>query len=232
MPAKRAGKTMPANFAGGRAPCHCRAPLSNGAPRTGPKQRCKLLVKRADPLLTRRAMNQPQKLTARAVRPRPLSGRIAAPGDKSISHRALMFAALAVGETRIEGLLTGEDVLRTAAAMRALGAEVVQDGAVWRVAGRGIGGLVEPADVLDMGNSGTAAPAAVRGNAGEPRSVRRDDRRRQPAPPPPCAASPSRWPWCGAPLHRARRRPAAARHPGRGRRDADPLPRPPLPLRR
>jgi 3-phosphoshikimate 1-carboxyvinyltransferase len=79
------------------------------------------------------------------------------PGDKSISHRALMFGALAIGETTITGLLTGEDVLRTAAAMRALGAEVVQDGALWRVAGRGIGGLVEPADVLDMGNSGTAA---------------------------------------------------------------------------
>jgi len=68
-----------------------------------------------------------------------------------------MFGALAIGETTITGLLTGEDVLRTAAAMRALGAEVVQDGALWRVAGRGIGGLVEPADVLDMGNSGTAA---------------------------------------------------------------------------
>jgi 3-phosphoshikimate 1-carboxyvinyltransferase len=79
------------------------------------------------------------------------------PGDKSISHRALMFGALAIGETTITGLLTGEDVLRTAGAMRALGAEVVQDGALWRVAGRGIGGLVEPADVLDMGNSGTAA---------------------------------------------------------------------------
>ncbi len=79
------------------------------------------------------------------------------PGDKSISHRALMFAALAVGETRIDGLLEGEDVLRTAAAMRALGAEVVHEGAAWRVAGRGIGGLTEPADVLDMGNSGTAA---------------------------------------------------------------------------
>lgn len=79
------------------------------------------------------------------------------PGDKSISHRALMFGAMAVGETRITGLLEGEDVLRTASAMRALGAEVVQDGAIWRVAGRGVGGLVEPADVLDMGNSGTAA---------------------------------------------------------------------------
>ena len=79
------------------------------------------------------------------------------PGDKSISHRALMFGALAVGETRITGLLEGEDVLRTAAAMRALGAELVRDSEFWRVAGRGVGGLVEPADVLDMGNSGTAA---------------------------------------------------------------------------
>ena len=88
----------------------------------------------------------------------PLAGTIAVPGDKSISHRALMFGALAIGETRISGLLEGEDVLRTAGAMRALGAEVARgaDG-VWRVAGRGIGGLIEPADVLDMGNSGTAA---------------------------------------------------------------------------
>ncbi len=92
----------------------------------------------------------------------PLHGRIAVPGDKSISHRALMLGALAVGETRIEGLLEGEDVLRTAAAMRALGAMVQRDpgegrGPIWRVAGRGVGGLAEPADVLDMGNSGTAA---------------------------------------------------------------------------
>jgi 3-phosphoshikimate 1-carboxyvinyltransferase len=88
----------------------------------------------------------------------PLTGTITVPGDKSISHRALMFGALAVGETRITGLLTGEDVLRTAAAMRALGAEVTHDpDGTWRVAGRGIGGLVEPDDVLDMGNSGTAA---------------------------------------------------------------------------
>src|SRR5436305_8620066 len=101
----------------------------------------------------------------RAARPvasarpdRPLSGIIAVPGDKSISHRALMFGALAIGETRITGLLTGEDVLRTAAAMRALGAEVVHEpDGTWRVAGRGIGGLTEPEDVLDMGNSGTAA---------------------------------------------------------------------------
>jgi 3-phosphoshikimate 1-carboxyvinyltransferase len=69
-----------------------------------------------------------------------------------------MLGLLAVGETRIEGLLEGDDVLRTAAACRALGAEVEQQGpGRWRVFGRGIGGLVEPADVLDMGNSGTAA---------------------------------------------------------------------------
>jgi 3-phosphoshikimate 1-carboxyvinyltransferase len=95
----------------------------------------------------------------RAAAPgRGLAGRHAVPGDKSISHRALMFGALAVGTTEITGLLEGEDVLRTAAAMRALGAEVEQHGpGAWRVAGRGVGGLVEPADVLDMGNSGTAA---------------------------------------------------------------------------
>jgi len=90
--------------------------------------------------------------------PHPLSGTIRVPGDKSISHRALMLGALAVGETRVEGLLEGEDVLRTAAAMRLLGAEIVREApGRWRVAGRGVGGLVEPADVLDMGNSGTAA---------------------------------------------------------------------------
>jgi 3-phosphoshikimate 1-carboxyvinyltransferase len=87
----------------------------------------------------------------------PLAGALRVPGDKSISHRSLMFGALAVGETRITGLLEGEDVLRTAAAMRALGAEITRDGATWRVAGRGVGGLIEPSDVLDMGNSGTAA---------------------------------------------------------------------------
>jgi 3-phosphoshikimate 1-carboxyvinyltransferase len=93
-----------------------------------------------------------------AHRAGPLSGTIRVPGDKSISHRALMFAALAIGETRITGLLEGEDVLRTAAAMRALGARVVQDGpGAWRVTGAALGGLREPADVLDMGNSGTAA---------------------------------------------------------------------------
>ena len=77
------------------------------------------------------------------LRSRPtgaLSGVARVPGDKSISHRALMLGALAVGETRIEGLLEGEDVLRTAAAMRALGASAVRDDdGTWRVQGRGIG---------------------------------------------------------------------------------------------
>jgi 3-phosphoshikimate 1-carboxyvinyltransferase len=99
----------------------------------------------------------PRKLISRRAAA-PLAGTIAVPGDKSISHRALMFGALAVGETRITGLLEGEDVLCTAAAMRALGAEVAHDpDGTWRVAGRGVGGLTEPADILDMGNSGTAA---------------------------------------------------------------------------
>jgi 3-phosphoshikimate 1-carboxyvinyltransferase len=97
---------------------------------------------------------------------RPLSSRRAAalagaariPGDKSISHRALMFGALALGESRIEGLLEGEDVLRTAAAMRALGARVERDAdGIWHLHGRGVGGLAEPDDVIDMGNSGTGA---------------------------------------------------------------------------
>jgi 3-phosphoshikimate 1-carboxyvinyltransferase len=95
-----------------------------------------------------------------AIRPEaPLSGgEVCVPGDKSISHRALMLGALAIGETRIRGLLEGEDVLRTASAMRALGADVVRAGeGIWHVTGRGIGGLTEPGDVLDMGNSGTAA---------------------------------------------------------------------------
>ena len=79
------------------------------------------------------------------------------PGDKSISHRALMFAALAVGTSRIEGLLEGEDVLATATALRAMGATItrLEDG-IWEVSGVGVGGLLQPAQTLDMGNSGTS----------------------------------------------------------------------------
>jgi 3-phosphoshikimate 1-carboxyvinyltransferase len=91
------------------------------------------------------------------------------PGDKSISHRALILGALAVGETRIRGLLEGEDVLRTATAMGALGAGLTRsaDGA-WTVAGVGVGGLGEPADVLDLGNSGTGARLVMGAVAAHP----------------------------------------------------------------
>lgn len=86
-----------------------------------------------------------------------LRGRVAVPGDKSISHRALMLSALAVGESRIEGLLEGEDVLATAAAMRAMGATIErgEDG-IWTVHGVGVGGLMQPDTALEMGNSGTS----------------------------------------------------------------------------
>ena len=99
------------------------------------------------------AAPRPLTLSARG----PLRGTLTVPGDKSISHRSLMFSALAVGESRIEGLLEGEDVLATAAAMRAMGAQVERgtDG-VWRVHGVGVGGLLQPAQALDMGNSGTS----------------------------------------------------------------------------
>ncbi|MDE0211317.1 MAG: 3-phosphoshikimate 1-carboxyvinyltransferase [Boseongicola sp.] len=87
-----------------------------------------------------------------------LSGEAHVPGDKSISHRSLILGAMCVGETRIEGLLEGEDVLATAAAMRAFGAEVVDAGeAGWSVHGVGVGGFGEPADVINCGNSGTGA---------------------------------------------------------------------------
>ncbi|MGB7270186.1 MAG: 3-phosphoshikimate 1-carboxyvinyltransferase, partial [Albidovulum sp.] len=86
----------------------------------------------------------------------PLAGRADVPGDKSISHRALILGALSVGETKVTGLLEGQDVLDTAKAMRAFGAEVVQHGpGAWSVFGVGVGGFAEPQEVLDCGNSGT-----------------------------------------------------------------------------
>jgi 3-phosphoshikimate 1-carboxyvinyltransferase len=87
----------------------------------------------------------------------PLRGAITVPGDKSISHRALILSALAVGESRITGLLEGEDVVATAAALRAMGASIARaEGGVWIVNGVGVGGLLQPAGALDMGNSGTS----------------------------------------------------------------------------
>ena len=86
-----------------------------------------------------------------------LSGSIHVPGDKSISHRSLMLSALAVGESRVEGLLEGEDVLATAAAMRAMGADISKDAdGIWHIHGVGVGGLLQPDGPLDMGNSGTS----------------------------------------------------------------------------
>ncbi|SEN06117.1 3-phosphoshikimate 1-carboxyvinyltransferase [Sphingomonas gellani] len=97
----------------------------------------------------------PQPLTATTGG--PLRGTIAVPGDKSISHRALMLSALAVGTSHITGLLEGEDVLATAAAMRAMGARAERSGpGEWQVDGVGVGGLLQPAGALDMGNSGTS----------------------------------------------------------------------------
>lgn len=109
----------------------------------------------------------PMPLTAR--RGGPLQGRIRVPGDKSISHRALILAALTVGETTISGLLEGEDVLHTADAMRALGATVKRTGeGIWRVHGVGVGGFGAPSGVLDFGNSGTGCRLALGAVAGCP----------------------------------------------------------------
>lgn len=99
-------------------------------------------------------MPRPAMFTAPS---RGLSGTILVPGDKSISHRALMFSALAVGRSRVEGLLEGEDVLSTAAALRAMGARIERDAdGVWHIDGVGVGGLLQPETALDMGNSGTS----------------------------------------------------------------------------
>ncbi|MGE0852286.1 MAG: 3-phosphoshikimate 1-carboxyvinyltransferase [Hyphomicrobiaceae bacterium] len=95
----------------------------------------------------------PSPLTA--ARPQALRGRVRVPGDKSISHRSLMFGALATGRTRISGLLEGEDVLNTAKALQALGCPIRKAGAAWEVLGRGVGGLVAPEGDIDYGNSGT-----------------------------------------------------------------------------
>ncbi|HIJ92698.1 MAG TPA: 3-phosphoshikimate 1-carboxyvinyltransferase [Rhodospirillales bacterium] len=98
------------------------------------------------------------KLSLQSSPAGPLSGTATVPGDKSISHRALILGALSVGETRITGLLESEDVLATAAALKALGAQIKrEDDGDWHVFGRGVGGLSEPSGVSNMGNSGTAA---------------------------------------------------------------------------
>jgi 3-phosphoshikimate 1-carboxyvinyltransferase len=101
-----------------------------------------------------------------------LSGKARVPGDKSISHRALILGALAVGQSRISGLLEGEDVLNTAKSMRALGAEVERTGPfAWSVRGVGVGGFAEPAGPLDFGNSGTGCRLVMGAVAGCPITV-------------------------------------------------------------
>jgi 3-phosphoshikimate 1-carboxyvinyltransferase len=109
----------------------------------------------------------PAPLTA--SRHGPLKGRVRVPGDKSISHRALILGALAVGETKISGLLEGEDVLNTANAVQALGASVERRGeGEWRVHGVGVGGFAQPAAALDFGNSGTGCRLMLGAVAGCP----------------------------------------------------------------
>ena len=104
------------------------------------------------------APSRPSAAPIAARRSSGLAGRIRVPGDKSISHRALMLGALAIGRTEITGLLEGEDVLATAAALNSLGAQVARVGdGRWTVDGIGVGALAEPEDLLDLGNSGTAA---------------------------------------------------------------------------
>jgi len=94
---------------------------------------------------------------ARARRSDALKGHARVPGDKSISHRSIMFGGLASGKTRITGLLEGEDVMRTADALRAMGARIVKTGAEWVVNGTGNGALLEPQEPLDFGNAGTGS---------------------------------------------------------------------------
>jgi 3-phosphoshikimate 1-carboxyvinyltransferase len=101
-----------------------------------------------------------------------VQGRARVPGDKSISHRALILGALTVGETNVAGLLEGEDVMRTADAMRALGAHLERTGEqTWRVRGVGISGFAQPAAPLDFGNSGTGCRLAIGAVAGSPVTV-------------------------------------------------------------
>ena len=99
----------------------------------------------------------------------PLSGKVRVPGDKSISHRALILGALSVGKTEISGLLEGEDVLNTAKSMQALGAKVERTGPfAWQVRGVGVAGFAQPAAPLDFGNSGTGCRLVMGAVAGCP----------------------------------------------------------------
>src|SRR4051794_7699800 len=109
----------------------------------------------------------PQPLPAR--RSGPLSGRVRVPGDKSISQRALILGAMAVGETKITGLLEGEDVINTSKVMQALGARVERTGeGAWSIRGVGVGGFPQPSSALYFGNSGTGCRLVMGAVAGCP----------------------------------------------------------------
>ena len=140
-------KGKPSSF--GRAPCHSGRALSKAARFSAP-----LPAETPHPV----SHADPAAMIPRRFRPAgPLKGRIRVPGDKSISHRSIMLGALSVGETRVTGLLEGEDVLATAAAMRAMGAQVERTGDdAWTIHGVGVGCLLQPQAALDMGNSGTS----------------------------------------------------------------------------
>jgi 3-phosphoshikimate 1-carboxyvinyltransferase len=139
--------------------------LRDDAPRKRMVGRRELALLLLGPALVTKAAVTP--LTAR--RSGPLQGRVRVPGDKSISHRALIMGALTVGETRISGLLEGEDVINTAKAMRALGAKAERTGeGKWCIHGVGVGGFCEPAAALDFGNSGTGCRLVIGAVAGCP----------------------------------------------------------------
>src|SRR5438045_9247168 len=114
-------------------------------------------------------MEHAVKTPTAARRSGPLRGRVRVPGDKSISQRALIVGALTVGETRITGLLEGEDVINTGKAMRALGATVERTGeGAWIVHGVGVAGFAQPAAALYFGNSGTGCRLVMGAVAGCP----------------------------------------------------------------
>jgi 3-phosphoshikimate 1-carboxyvinyltransferase len=148
----------------------CRAAVNSGfgkkyravtAPR--PCDTCRAIIR--DAILSK--SDHPTPLEARASG--PLTGKARVPGDKSISHRALILGALSVGETRISGLLEGEDVLNTAKSMRAMGANVERTGDfAWLVRGVGVAGFAQPASPLDFGNSGTGCRLVMGAVAGCP----------------------------------------------------------------
>ncbi len=150
-----AGTSPTGQPTGTGAPCHRGCPLSKAARSRSALAPCAIRLLFGKPLIS--PMIAESASPHRFIPAGPLRGEIRVPGDKSISHRALILAALAIGESRISGLLEGEDVLATAAALRAMGSAIEkQDDGAWHVHGVGVGGLLQPAGALDMGNSGTS----------------------------------------------------------------------------